>query len=98
MHVHKIQGGVAADALQRTQQSTSTNGPVDPVASIRGVDAVQISGAGLALASQDTTAESTTSLDPQRADQIRSNILSGAYNSLETADQVARAIVRSGDL
>ena len=98
MHVHKIQGSVAADALQRTQQSTSSTGPVDPVAAARGADAVQISDEGLALASQGTTTASTTSLDPQRADQIRSNILSGAYNSLEKADQVARAMIRSGDL
>lgn len=98
MHVNKIPGSVAADALQRTQQSTSSKGPVDPVASARGADAVQISDAGLALASQGKAAESTTSLDSRRADQIRSNILSGAYNSLETADQVARALVRSGDL
>ena len=98
MHVHKVHGSAAADALQRTQQSTSSTGPVDPVASARGADAVQISDAGLALASQGTTTDSTTSLDPQRADQIRSNILSGAYNTLGTADQVARAIVRSGDL
>lgn len=98
MHVNKIPGSVATDALQRASQVTSPQAPVDPVAPARPADAVQISDAGLALASQGTATESTTSLDPQRADQIRSNILSGAYNSLEMADQVARSIIRSGDL
>jgi anti-sigma28 factor (negative regulator of flagellin synthesis) len=98
MHVNKIAAGVAAEALQRTQQVTSPQGAVDPVAPARGADAVQLSDAGLALASQGTTKDSAAPLDPQRADQIRSSILSGAYNSLEMADQVARAVIRSGDL
>jgi len=38
------------------------------------------------------------SLDPRRADAIRANILNGAYDSVETAQRVARAILQSGDL
>jgi anti-sigma28 factor (negative regulator of flagellin synthesis) len=98
MHVNKIAAGVAADAVQRTQQVASPQAPIDPVAPARGADAVQLSDAGLALASQGTSKEPIASLDPKRADQIRSSILSGAYNSLEMADQVARAVIRSGDL
>ncbi len=98
MHVNKIQGSVATDAIQRAQQVALPQGPVDPVAPARGADAVQISDAGLALASQGTASQSAATLDPQRVDQIRSNILSGAYNSLEMADQVARSVIRSGDL
>jgi hypothetical protein len=59
---------------------------------------VQISDAGLALATDGTAAQASSQLDPARADQIRSNILSGAYNSLGMADQVARSVIRSGDL
>jgi len=47
---------------------------------------------------EGTAKQATAPLDPQRADQIRSSILSGAYNSLKMADQVARAVIRSGDL
>ena len=98
MHVNKITPAAAAEALQRTQQVSSPQGPVDPVAASRGADAVHLSDAGLAMASKETPQDSVTSLDPQRADSIRSSILSGAYNSLGMADQVARAVIRSGDL
>lgn len=99
MHVNKIATGVVGtDALQRAQQVTSQQAPVDPVTSVRGVDAVQISDAGLALANEGTAKQATAPLDPHRVDQIRSSILSGAYNSLDMADQVARAVIRSGDL
>lgn len=98
MHVNKIAPGVGTDALQRTQPVVSTQAPVDPIGPARPADAVQISDAGLALASQGASKDAATPLDSQRADQIRSSIVSGAYNSLEMADQVARAVIRSGDL
>jgi anti-sigma28 factor (negative regulator of flagellin synthesis) len=71
---------------------------VDPIAPARGADAVQISDAGLALATDGTAAKASSSMDPSRVEQIRSNILAGAYNSLGMADKVARAVIRSGDL
>ena len=37
-------------------------------------------------------------LDPHRIDEIRNRILAGAYQTNEMAEQVARAILRSGDL
>jgi hypothetical protein len=37
-------------------------------------------------------------LDQSRIDDIRGKILSGAYHSLATAEQIARHILRSGDL
>lgn len=99
MHINKIAAGVVGpDALQRAQQVTSPQAPVDPVSPVRGADAVQISDAGFALANDGTAKQASAPLDPQRADQIRSSILSGAYNSLEMADHVARAVIRSGDL
>ncbi|MEO9225463.1 MAG: hypothetical protein ABI328_03710 [Gemmatimonadaceae bacterium] len=98
MHINKITPAATADSLQRAQQISSPQAPVDPVAPARGADAVQLSDAGLAMASKETHRGTVTPLDPQRADSIRSSILSGAYNSLEMADQVARAVIRSGDL
>jgi hypothetical protein len=99
MHVNKIaNGAITTDALQRAQGSGSVPAPVEPAAPVRGADAVQISDAGLALSGSQTDPSSATALDPSRADQIRAKILSGAYNSLGMADQVARAVMRSGDL
>jgi anti-sigma28 factor (negative regulator of flagellin synthesis) len=99
MHINKIGAdSIRADALQRAQGSTAPQGPVDPVAPTRGADAVQLSDAGLALASDAKAKQPVSSLDPSRVEQIRSSILSGAYNSLEMADQIARAVIRSGDL
>ena len=99
MHVNKIAADIVrTDALQRAQGSATTQAAVDPITPARGADAVQISDAGLALATEGTAKPSVSPLDPSRADQIRSSILSGAYNSLEMADQVARAVIRSSDL
>lgn len=99
MHVNKTAADmISTDALQRAQGSAAPQAPVDAVAPARGTDAVQISDAGLALASGGETQRTSSTLDPSRADQIRSKILAGAYNSLESADQVARAVIRSGDL
>jgi anti-sigma28 factor (negative regulator of flagellin synthesis) len=98
MHVNKVTPATTAEALQRAQQIPASQAPVDPVAPSRGADAVQLSDAGLAMASKGAQQDPVTTLDPQRADSIRASILSGAYNSLEMADQVARAVIRSGDL
>lgn len=99
MHIHKIAADIArTDALTRVQGSAAPQTAAEPVAPARGADAVQISDAGLALATNDAPAQKASSLDPARAEQIRSNILSGAYNSLGMADQVARAVIRSGDI
>jgi anti-sigma28 factor (negative regulator of flagellin synthesis) len=61
-------------------------------------DKVEISDAGRALAARDgkeTTSKS--GLEPARADQIRGRILSGAYDTLEVVDTVARRLLDSGD-
>lgn len=101
MQVSKTPGEIArAEAAQRAQQSVapapaSTEAPT----AVRRVDAVQISDVGRALSGSDVnTADEAGSLDSRRADEIRARVLSGAYNSVEMADQVARSILRSGDL
>lgn len=57
-------------------------------------DTVQISDAGRSLAGkleQDT-------LDPERVAELRTKVLTGAYNTLDVVDQVARRILSRGDL
>ncbi len=99
MNVNKIAGEIIrTEALSRAQASAASETPAAPVAPARGADAVQISDEGRALAGNGSSTQSATSLDPSRADEIRSKILSGAYNSLGMADQVARAVIRSGDI
>lgn len=101
MQVNKTPGEIArTEAAQRAQQDVvpapaSTEAP----AAIRRVDAVQISDVGRALSGSDVEAsDQADGLDPRRADEIRARVLSGAYDSVEMADQVARSILRSGDL
>lgn len=59
-------------------------------------DKVQISDAGRALAARDT--DSASGLSPARAATIRGRVLSGAYDTLEVVDSVARRLIDSGDL
>jgi hypothetical protein len=106
MQVNKTPGELArTDAVQRTQQPAApAPATTDAPSAVHRVDAVQISDAGRAMSGTDGdvdgTSQSTesTGLDPRRADEIRTRVLSGAYNSVEMADQVARSILRSGDL
>ncbi len=60
-------------------------------------DKVQISDAGRALAARGDTPPSS-GLDPARAARIRDRVLSGAYDTLEVVDAVARRLLDSGDL
>lgn len=100
MHVSKTPGDIARpEAIQRTPTASPATESSDGAASAPRTDAVTISDAGRALASSQA-AEGTApaSLDPAQADAIRGKILGGAYDSLAMADQVARSILRSGDL
>jgi negative regulator of flagellin synthesis FlgM len=74
--------------------------PVGPAPStLDRSDRVEISDAGRALAARDRDpAQQSTGLDPARAEQIRGRILSGAYDTLEVVDAVARRLLDSGDL
>ncbi len=62
-------------------------------------DSVQISEAGRALAGQ-VSGESAArpGLSAERTAEIRKKILEGAYDSVGIVDEVARRILRSGDL
>lgn len=84
--------------VQRTPPGRERDGSADlaGTASGRG-DRVQISNAGRALAAQ-SSGEATDSLTPERIAEVRERILSGAYNSLDVVDQVARKMLASGDI
>jgi negative regulator of flagellin synthesis FlgM len=60
-------------------------------------DRVQISDAGRALAAQ-ANGGAREALSPERVAEVRERILSGAYNSLDVVDQVARKMLASGDI
>ncbi|HEV2644086.1 MAG TPA: hypothetical protein VGT98_15345 [Candidatus Elarobacter sp.] len=64
-------------------------------------DDVHISDAGRALSGSVAPADAQSApsdVDAVRANELRTRIFTGAYNELGVAEQVARAIVRSGDL
>lgn len=101
MQVNKTPGEIArSQAAERTQQAAApAPATTEAPAAVRRADAVQLSDAGLALSGSDaSTSSQAGALDPRRADEIRSRVLSGAYNSVEMADKVAQSILRSGDL
>jgi anti-sigma28 factor (negative regulator of flagellin synthesis) len=59
-------------------------------------DSVQISDAGRSMASR-AAADASTTFDPERVAQLRTKVLTGAYNTLDVVDQVARRIISRGD-
>jgi hypothetical protein len=64
------------------------------------VDRVEISEAGRALSAQSAP-EATGAgdeLSTDRLTELRQRVLSGAYNSLEMVDQVARRMIQRGDI
>jgi hypothetical protein len=104
MHIYpKNTGPVRPDTTTRTSQPADPTDrdsvrPVRPTPST--VDRsykVQISDAGRALAARDG-ASASDSVDPARSERIRGRILSGAYDTLEVVDAVARRLLDSGDL
>jgi negative regulator of flagellin synthesis FlgM len=81
------------DAADRVAPSAS---PSTPSSSDRS-DKVQISDAGRALAARGSD-RAAADLDPARAASIRTRILSGAYDTVQVVDAVARRLLDSGDL
>jgi hypothetical protein len=106
MHIYPKATGPLRPDTTRTSQPTdvSDRGSVQPIGSATTgtsssdrSDKVQISDAGRALAARGERAGSAK-LDPARADAIRGRILSGAYDTLEVVDTVARRLLDTGDL
>ena len=86
-----------ARELQRSSLNRQKQGAAQPTSPVHRGDQVQISDAGRALAAQQADA-TRGELTPERISEIRERILSGAYNSLEVVDQVARKMLASGDI
>lgn len=57
-------------------------------------DSVQISAEGRRL----QASQRDDSLEPDRVAELRTKVLTGAYNTLDLVDQVARRILTRGDL
>src|SRR3954469_6234776 len=105
MHIYpKYTGPIRPDTTRTSgtagTSDASESSPVSPTApastGAERSDKVEISDAGRALAARD--GERASGLDPARADRIRGRILSGAYDTLEVVDAVARRLLDSGDL
>ena len=88
---HSAQRSENADTASAAQ-----NAPVSSL--VDRSDKVQISDAGRALAARETDRTVEAGLDPIRASHIRNRVLSGAYDSLDVVDTVARRLLSSGDL
>lgn len=97
----KSTGPIRPETASQTADVNEKDSDVRPVApapaNIDRSDKVEISDAGRALAARDGK-EASSSLDPARAARIRGRVLSGAYDTLEVVDAVARRLLDSGDL
>ncbi len=80
---------VSNQAVQRPAQEVTQAPATRPVKS----DSVQISDEARRL-----SADTKESLNPERVAELRQKVLSGAYNTLDVVDQVARRILTRGDL
>jgi anti-sigma28 factor (negative regulator of flagellin synthesis) len=76
-------------AVPRPAQDVVQSPATKPVKS----DSVQISDAGRRMSTEQANA-----LDPERVSELRTKVLTGAYNTLDIVDQVARRILMRGDL
>jgi hypothetical protein len=102
MHINPKAGPLRPEINRISQpDDVSARGSIRSISpvpsSVDKSDKVQISDAGRALAARGETAD-TSSVDPSRTARIRGRVLSGAYDTLEVVDAVARRLVDSGDL
>ena len=98
----KHTGLLSPDAAHSTQPADAPEraavSPVVPTPSSNDrSDKVQISDAGRALAARGSDL-AAADLDPARAATVRHRILSGAYDTVQVVDAVARRLLASGDL
>ena len=103
MNIYPKSTGPLSPETNRISQASelADRGPIKPVApapsSVDRSDKVQISDAGRALSARSDDTKSA-GLDPARAERIRGRVLSGAYDTLDVVDTVARRLLDSGDL
>ena len=91
-----IRPETASNAADVSETADRPTAPASQPSAVDRTDKVEISDAGRALAARD--GDQATGLDPARAARIRGRILSGAYDTLEVVDAVARRLLDSGDL
>ena len=102
MHIYSKNTGPISPDHSRTSPvaDTAASDAVRAVtltpSSVDRSDKVSISDAGRALAAREDG--DSMALDPARAERIRERVLSGAYDTLEVVDAVARRLLDSGDL
>ncbi len=78
--------------------SSRKEGPKGVAAAERG-DKVEISQEGRAMASRSRLAEEAGGgLAPERLEEIQRRMDDGTYDSPEVAEEVARQLIRAGDL
>ena len=99
----RIEKSTQASQVSSTQAARSAAGssqPEKPVTAVRRADSVKISDAGRALAqaTEPVVRDADAELTAEQIAEIRTRIASGAYDSLEVVDAVARRILASGDL
>ena len=80
---------VPRDAVTGSPSVRDGSAPAEPETAA--LDSVELSAEGQALAKAST-------LSPERAEEIRQNILKGAYDAAGVVDQVALRILQSRDL
>lgn len=103
MQIHSKGTGALTPETHSAQRAdkadkASVQTPAAGTVSVDRTDKVQISDAGRALAARETDRTVEAGLDPIRASHIRNRVLSGAYDSLDVVDTVARRLLASGDL
>jgi negative regulator of flagellin synthesis FlgM len=103
MYIYPKQTGPLRPESTSQTADVSETGAIKPVAtaptSADRSDKVEISDAGRALAARGgDSAQASSGADSTRTDRVRGRILSGAYDTLEVVDTVARRLLDSGDL
>ncbi|MEQ1692107.1 MAG: flagellar biosynthesis anti-sigma factor FlgM [Gemmatimonas sp.] len=101
----RINGGIfdplrpdrAAPNADPSAARPGDQGGAVPAPSTKKSDSVQISDAGRSLAGR-VAKEQQVDFDPERVAELRAKVLTGAYNTLDVVDQVARRILTRGDL
>lgn len=95
----RIEGTPAGTPARQTDAS-GVSGAGEPVTPIRRTDAVHISSAGRARAEAElpVRGDPATPLTSDQIARIRERINSGAYDSLDVIEAVARRILAAGDL
>jgi len=92
-----VRPGRPASPATTDQRSPDNRGVQPNGAGATKSDSVQISDAGRSLAGR-ASADNDTAFDPERVAELRTKVLTGAYNTLDVVDQVARRILSRGDL